>query len=145
LTVREAQVRRPDGTWENRALETVAVGDAVRVMPGDRLALDGVVAYGHSSVDQAPITGESLPVEKAPGDIVYAGTINHEGTLEYRVTAAVGDSTLARIARAVEQAQARRAPAQRFVDRFAAVYTPIVVGLAVAVAIVPPLLLGGAW
>jgi Zn2+/Cd2+-exporting ATPase len=100
---------------------------------------------GHSSVNQAPITGESLPVDKQRGDAVFAGTINETGSFEYRVSAPADHTTLARIIHAVEQAQGKRAPTQRFVDRFARVYTPIVFACALLVAVVPPLAMGGAW
>lgn len=100
---------------------------------------------GRSSVNQAPITGESLPVEKEPGETLFAGSINGEGELEYSVTRAADDSTLARIIHAVEEAQGARAPTQRFVDAFSRVYTPVVFLIAVATAVVPPLLLGGLW
>ncbi len=100
---------------------------------------------GRSTVNQAPITGESLPVEKSPGDSVFAGTINESGSFEYRVTALASNSTLARIIHAVEAAQGSRAPTQRFVDQFARWYTPVVFGLAIAVALLPPLFMGAAW
>ena len=116
----------------------VAVGAVVRVKPGSRLALDGVVTSGASAIDEAPVTGESLPVDKAVGDAVYAGTLNQSGLLELRVTAAARDTQLARIIHAVEQAQASRAPTQAFVDRFARVYTPVVFALALAVALLGP-------
>src|SRR5690606_34284864 len=105
----------------------------------------GEVVQGHSTVNQAPITGESLPVEKEAGDAVFAGTINESGSFEYRVTAAAGNTTLARIIHAVEEAQGARAPTQRFVDQFARIYTPLVFAFALVVAIAPPLLLDGAW
>ena len=127
------------------AAASVGVGSVVRVKPGERIALDGQIIRGRSSINQAPITGESLPVDKAEGGNVFAGTINQTGSFEYRVTAAAGQSTLSRIIRAVEEAQGVKAPTQRFVDRFAAVYTPAVLGIAVLVAIIPPLLFGGAW
>jgi len=117
----------------------------VRVRPGERVGLDGEVISGQSTIDQAPITGESLPVEKGPGDKVFAGTINQSGALEYRVTAAAGESTLARIIRAVEEAQGARAPTQRFVDQFSRIYTPAVFAFALAVAVIPPLFMAGAW
>nr|WP_260854117.1 heavy metal translocating P-type ATPase [Paraburkholderia sp. BCC1886] len=145
LTPDEASVQQADGRWQQVALDSIAPGALVRVKPGERIALDGEVAAGRSSVDQAPITGESLPVEKQAGDAVFAGTINQAGSLDYRVTAAAGDTTLARIVRAVEQAQGAKAPTQRFVDRFARVYTPVVFVVALLVAVLPPLLLGGAW
>lgn len=140
-----AQRRTVTGEWEEVPASQVALGDIVRVRPGERLPLDGRVTEGRGSVNQAPVTGESLPVEKAPGDEVYAGTINLEGGLELEVTAAAGDTVLARIIHAVEQAQSRRAPTQRFIDRFANVYTPAVFLLAVGVAVGGPLLFGLAW
>jgi Cd2+/Zn2+-exporting ATPase len=117
----------------------------VRVRPGERIALDGVVTEGNSTVDQSPITGESLPVEKGPGEPVFAGTINQAGSFHFRVTARANDSTLTRIIHAVEAAQGSRAPTQRFVDQFARVYTPIVFAIALLVAVVPPRMLGGGW
>ena len=121
---------------------SLAVGDVIVARPGDRIAMDGRVRAGESAVDQAPITGESVPVAKATGDEVFAGTLNGEGALEIEVTRASGDSTLARIVHLVEEAENQRAPAQRFVDRFARVYTPLVVVVAAAVAVVPPLFFG---
>ena len=115
------------------------------VRPGERLALDGRVVAGTSHVDQAPITGESVPVAKGPGDAVFAATINGAGALEVRSTRRAGDTTLARIIRLVEEAQARRSPAERWVDRFARVYTPAVIVLAAAVFLLPPLVAGGDW
>jgi Cd2+/Zn2+-exporting ATPase len=141
---REATVRRPGGE-QKVAVEEIAVGEVVLVRPGERIPLDGVVIAGHSAVNQAPITGESLPVDKEPGSEVFAGSINTDGVLEIRVTSLAEDSTLARIVHAVEEAQASRAPSQSFVDRFARVYTPAVVGLALIVALVPPLMFEGAW
>jgi Cd2+/Zn2+-exporting ATPase len=117
----------------------------VRVKPGERIGLDGEVVSGQSTIDQAPITGESLPVEKTVGDKVFAGTINQAGSLEYKVTAAANNSTLARIIHAVEAAQGARAPTQRFVDSFSKIYTPAVFLLALAVAVFPPLFMGAAW
>lgn len=140
---RGGAARRRLGAMPARA---VPVGARVRVKPGERLALDGRVLRGQSAVDQAPVTGESLPVDKGyPGDEVFAGTINHGGALEFEVTRPAGDTVLARIITAVEDAQAQRAPTQRFVDRFAAVYTPAVFALALAVALGGPLLLGWPW
>ncbi len=123
----------------------MVVGDIVIVRPGEKIPLDGRVVAGVSHVNQAPVTGESLPVEKEPGDEVFAGTINGRGALDVEVTRLRRDSTLARIIHLVERAQAQRAPTQTFVDRFARIYTPIVLVLAVVVALVPPLLAGGAW
>ncbi|MCY1396952.1 Cadmium-transporting ATPase [compost metagenome] len=134
-----------DGEWRSIPAKTVAPGAHVRVRPGERIALDGEVLNGRSSVNQAPITGESLPVEKELGDTLFAGTINGEGALEYRVTRSADDSTLARIIHAVEQAQGSRAPTQRFVDRFARIYTPAVIAIAILTALLPPLFFGGAW
>jgi Zn2+/Cd2+-exporting ATPase len=140
-----ATVRAPDGTWMTVVAADVPLGSRVRVRPGERIALDGEVVAGRSSVDQSAITGESLPVEKTAGDPVFAGTLNASGSFEFRVTAEAGNTTLARIVHAVEEAQVTRAPTQRFVDRFARVYTPAVVVVALVVAVAPPLLGGGAW
>ncbi|TJZ74193.1 heavy metal translocating P-type ATPase [Chitiniphilus eburneus] len=145
LAPEQATVRQPDGGWLAMDATAIAPDSTVRVRPGERLALDGVIVAGRSTLDQSPITGESLPVDKAEGDAVFAGTINQAGSFEYSVTAAAGNSTLARIIHAVEAAQGARAPTQRFVDRFARVYTPLVFALALAVAVVPPLVLGGGW
>ena len=134
-----------DGQWSERPAREVQPGTRLRVRPGERIALDGEVLSGRSSVNQAPITGESLPVEKDLGDPLFAGTINGEGELEYRATRAADDSTLARIIHAVEAAQGSRAPTQRFVDQFSSIYTPVVILIAVFTALLPPLLLDGAW
>lgn len=134
-----------DGQLEEVAAADVLVGDQILVKPGDRIPLDGSVRAGTSHVNQAPITGESLPIEKAPGAEVFAGTINGDGALEVEVTRLAGESTLAQIIRMVGEAQSRRAPSEQWVDRFALVYTPAILGLAIIVAVVPPLLLGGAW
>ncbi|MCO3798487.1 heavy metal translocating P-type ATPase [Pseudomonas aeruginosa] len=133
------------GEWKELPAKQVELEATVRVKPGERIALDGEVTSGRSSVNQAPITGESLPVEKEVGEPVFAGSINGEGALEYRVTRRADDSTLARIIHAVEEAQGSRAPTQRFVDSFARVYTPVVFLIALATAVLPPLLFGGAW
>jgi Cd2+/Zn2+-exporting ATPase len=127
------------------AVDDVRVRDIVVVRPGEKVPLDGRVSAGTSYVNQAPVTGESLPVEKAPGDDVFAGTINGRSALEVEVTRLRRDSTIARIIHLVERAQAQRAPSQTFVDRFARVYTPAVLVLAVAVAVLPPLVGGAAW
>ncbi|HJV96640.1 MAG TPA: heavy metal translocating P-type ATPase, partial [Albitalea sp.] len=140
-----ASVLQPDGSWTSVPIASVALDAIVRVRPGERLPLDGVVIAGASAVDQAPVTGESIPIDKAVGDGVFAGTINTTGTLSVRVTAAAANSTLARIIHAVEQAQGRRAPTQRFVDRFAAVYTPAVFALALAVTLLGPWLFAWPW
>ena len=145
LAPERATVQQSDGSWADVEAKVVAVGSRLRVKPGERIALDGEVVHGHSTVNQAPITGESLPIEKVKGDPVFAGTINESGSFEYRVTAGASNSTLARIIHAVEAAQGSRAPTQRFVDQFARYYTPIVFAVALAVALLPPLLLGAAW
>ncbi|SFD93270.1 Cd2+/Zn2+-exporting ATPase [Pseudomonas straminea] len=145
LTPEQATVRQADGSWQALDVAQVAIGSVVRVRPGERIGLDGQVLDGHSTVDQSPITGENLPIEKTVGDTLFAGTINQGGALEYQVSAAASNSALARIIKAVEEAQGARAPTQRFVDRFARIYTPLVFLLSLAVAVVPPLLLGGSW
>ena len=141
----EALMRGADGGWSATPVAAVPLEAVVRIRPGERVPLDGVVTSGNSAVNQAPITGESIPVDKGPGDSAFAGTINETGEIEIRVTAAAGNTTLARIIHAVEQAQGSRAPTQRFVDRFAAVYTPAVFAIAVAVAVLMPLLAGLSW
>jgi len=145
MTPEQATVLQADGNWREQEVKNVDIGARVRVKPGERIALDGAVVSGSSTIDQAPITGESLPVEKTVGDKVFAGTINQAGSLEYTVTAAANNSTLARIIHAVEQAQGARAPTQRFVDQFSKIYTPAVFVFALAVAVIPPLFMGAAW
>jgi Cd2+/Zn2+-exporting ATPase len=145
LAPETATVLQADGSWVETSAHAVAVGATVRVKPGERLALDGAVVTGQSWVNQAPITGESMPVEKRAGDPVFAGTINERGVLEFRVSAAKGTTMLDRIARAVQEAQSQRAPTQRFVDQFARVYTPIVFAIALLVAVVPPLAFAAPW
>lgn len=132
-------------TWRKLPAAQVAPGSVIRAKPGARLALDGTVIQGQSAVNQAPVTGESLPVDKCEGDTVYAGTLNLSGTLLVRVTAAAQDTQLARIIHAVEQAQSERAPMQTFIDRFAAIYTPAVFALALAVALLGPLAASWPW
>ena len=124
------------------AVEHLKIGDRILVKPGERIPMDGTILSGTSGINQAPITGESLPVEKNAGDEVFAGTVNGAGALEIKVMRLVTDNTLARIIQMVEQAQSMRAPAQRFIDKFARVYTPAMMALAVLVAVVPPLLFG---
>ncbi|WP_420890638.1 heavy metal translocating P-type ATPase [Cupriavidus gilardii] len=141
----QATVLQPDGAWLAVPAGSVPPGAVARLRPGERVALDGRVLRGQSALDQAPITGESVPVDKQAGDLLFAGSINQTGELEYEVTAPASDSTLARIIHAVEAAQASRAPTQRFVDRFARVYTPTIFVIALLVAVLPPLLTGGAW
>jgi Cd2+/Zn2+-exporting ATPase len=145
LTPERATVLQIDGSWLEVEAKSVAVDARVRVKPGERIALDGKIINGKSAINQAPITGESLPVEKAEGDLVFAGTINESGSFEYLVTAAASDSTLARIIHAVEEAQGARAPTQRFVDQFARIYTPVIFLIALAVALYPPLMMGADW
>ena len=123
--------------------EQVRIGEVVIVRPGERLAVDGKVVEGTSAVDESPVTGESTPAEKGVGDKVYSGSLNGSGGLLVRATKTAGDSTLQRIVRLVEEAQAKKAPAEQFVDRFSRVYTPVVVAAAVALAVAPPLLGGG--
>ncbi|HXG23086.1 MAG TPA: cation-translocating P-type ATPase, partial [Chthonomonadales bacterium] len=120
-------------------VEQVRLGDIVRVKPGERIPVDGEIISGNSAINEAPITGESVPVDKGPGDPVFAGTLNGQGAIEFRVTHVYRDTALARIIHRVEEAQAQRAPAQQMIDRFARHYTPVVVGLAIVVALVPPL------
>jgi len=145
MTPERATVQQSDGSWTEQEVKSIELGAVVRVKPGERIGLDGEVTAGQSTIDQAPITGESLPIEKTVGDKVFAGTINQAGSLEYKVTAAANNSTLARIIHAVEQAQGARAPTQRFVDRFSKLYTPAVFLFALGVAVIPPLFMAGVW
>ncbi|PSM16066.1 cadmium-translocating P-type ATPase [Nitratireductor sp. StC3] len=140
-----ARVIRSDGSEADVPAAEVVVGDRFIVRGGDRIPLDGEVTEGAGAVDQAPITGESALVPKEAGDEVYAGTINGEGTLTVRATKPASDSTLAKIIRMVGDAHSRRAPVEQWVSKFARIYTPIVMVAAVAIALLPPLLLGGAW
>jgi len=123
----------------------LAVGSVILVRPGDRVAADGIVLSGSSAVDESPVTGESVPKPKGAGDPVFAGTINADGALRVRVTAAARDNTIARIVRLVEEAQESKAPTERLIDRFARFYTPGIVAVAALVAVVPPLVSGGGW
>jgi len=134
-----------DGDLLEKPVEEVPVGVTVLVRPGERIPLDGIVLKGSTTVNQAPITGESAPVPKDVGDEVFAGTINEDGAIEFRSTKPAGDTTLARIIRLVESAQTRRAPSQQFVEKFAVYYTPAMMALAVAIALVPPLLFAAPW
>jgi Cd2+/Zn2+-exporting ATPase len=138
-----AHARVVDGGVEQTVpVESVPVGSTIALRPGERLPLDGVVVSGDSSVDESPVTGESVPVDKTAGSNVYAGTLNQYGALEVRTTRDAASSTISRIVELVEQAQATRAPSERLVDRFARIYTPLVVVAAVLVAVVPALLGG---
>ncbi len=145
LTPDTAEVRQPDGSWTMTPAADVPIDAIVRVKPGARIPLDGTVVSGSSAVNQAPVTGESIPVDKAQGDPVFAGTVNETGTIEITVTAAASNTTLARIIQSVEQAQGSRAPTQQFVDRFAAIYTPAVFIIALLVAVLTPMFLDFTW
>jgi Zn2+/Cd2+-exporting ATPase len=134
-----------DGDVEEKPIEEVPVGVSVLVRPGEKVPLDGVVTKGATSVNQAPITGESLPVSKEVGDDVYAGTINVEGSFEFRTTRPAADTTLAHIIRMVEEAQSRRAPIEQWVEKFARYYTPVMIMLSFLVALLPPVFWGGDW
>ncbi|MFC4437313.1 MULTISPECIES: heavy metal translocating P-type ATPase [Natrialbaceae] len=140
-----ATVRREDGSEETVPADTLEIGDVVVVRPGEKIPADGIVLEGESAVDQAPITGESVPADKTEGDEVYAGTIPESGYLEVEVESEAGDSTIARIVRLVEDAEREQTKREQFVDQFASVYTPIVVVFALAVAALPPLLVGASW
>ncbi|SNZ10170.1 Cd2+/Zn2+-exporting ATPase [Terribacillus aidingensis] len=140
----EAWVRK-DGDVVKIAVEDVVLGDTIVVKPGDRIPLDGDIIKGESSVNQASITGESIPVDKTIHNSVYAGTVNENGTLEINVTKLAEDTTIAKIIEMVEEAQSKQAPTQAFIDRFANIYTPVVFVLALLVIAVPPLFGWGAW
>ncbi len=144
LTPKTALIIDDSGQREVSA-ETLKAGQLVLIRPGDRIACDGVIEQGSSEIDESPVTGESVPRAKTVGDEVFAGTVNLGSALKVRVTRAAADNTIARIIRLVEEAQSAKAPVQRFVDKFARIYMPIVVGIAVLVAVLPPLALGGAW
>ena len=142
LSPDEARVRR-DGEELTVPAEEVVVGETVVVRPGENIPVDGVVLAGESAVDQSPVTGESVPVDKTAGDEVYAGTLNEAGYLEIQTTAGAGEHTLARVVELVEDAEAAKTDSERFVDRFAGYYTPVVVTLAILAAVVPPLVIDG--
>lgn len=144
LAPKVALVRR-NGREMEIPVEEVAVGDLFIVKPGQSLATDGEVLVGASSVNQAPVTGESVPVEKQPGDTVFAGSINGEGALEVRASKAFADNTISRIIQMVEEAQERKGQSQRFIERFGARYSPLVLLAGILIAIVPPLLFGADW
>ena len=136
-TPQVATIRDATGAWVERPIDQLAAGMVVLVRPGERIPLDGVVESGESAVNQAPITGESVPIDKRPGDQVFAGTINESGALEFTARGGRDETTIARIIRTVQEAQSERAPTQRFIDRFARFYTPAVCGLAFAMLLVP--------
>ena len=141
----DTAVIRRDGREETLPVHDIAVDDIMIVKPGQKIAMDGLVVKGLSNVNQAAITGESIPVEKTVNDEVFAGTLNEEGLLEVKVTKLAGDTTLAKMLYLVEEAQDQRAPSQSFVDVFAKYYTPAIMVLALLVAVIPPLLFGAAW
>jgi len=145
LAPEQAEVKQADGSWKTVMASEVPLQAIARIRPGGRVPLDGIVTEGTSAIDQAPVTGESIPVDKTIGDQVFAGTINQTAALEFRVTAVAANTTLARIIHAVEEAQGSRAPTQRFVDRFAAIYTPTVFVLALAVAVLTPFFMDWTW
>lgn len=134
-----------NGSVREVQADTLMVGSMIQVRPGDRIPADGVIVSGESSVDEAPVTGESTPTRKGPEESLFAGTINGDGLLTVRVTAAAADNTIARVVRLVEEAQESKAPTERFIDRFSRYYTPGVVVVAFLVAVIPPLLFGGVW
>lgn len=134
-----------DGKTREVPAETLSVGNIILVRPGDRISADGIIAGGESSVNEAPVTGESVPVNKGPDDSVFAGTINGNGVLRVRVTATAEDNTIARVVKLVEEAQEKKAPTERFIDRFSKYYTPAVVAVAALVAVPPPLVVGADW
>jgi len=143
LAPSEAWVKE-NGQLIKKAAEDISIGTTIVVKPGDRIPLDGEITNGESSINQAPITGESIPVDKVIGDAVYAGTINESGSLEIKVTKLVEDTTISKIIHLVEEAQEKKAPTQAFVDKFATIYTPIVFILALFIMVIPPLF-DGAW
>lgn len=144
LAPSEAVVLR-DGQETSVSVDDVRIGDTLVIRPGEKIAMDGIVLSGNSSVNQAPITGESIPVEKISGDTVFAGTINQQGSIEVKVRKLAKDNTISRIIQMVEEAQSQKAPSQRFVDRFAKYYTPAVIVIAIFIAVVPPLLFSQEW
>ncbi len=145
LSPERALVLQKDGSWKEMNVSEVVIGSTVRVRPGGRVSHDGEIIQGVTTMDQSAITGESLPIEKGVGDGVFAGTVNQQGEILFKVTADASNSTLSRIIHLVEEAQANRSATQRFVDSFAKVYTPIVIIIALLVATIPPIFFGGEW
>ncbi|OOF63984.1 cation-translocating P-type ATPase [Rodentibacter sp. Ppn85] len=144
LTPTTAIVQQADDSWSEMGADQITINSKIRVRPGEKIALDGIIEEGSSELNQSPVTGESLPVEKTVGDTVFAGSINESGSFIYRVTALANDSTLARIIHAVEEAQTTKAPTQRWIDKFAAIYTPSAVIFALLIALIPPFF-DGQW
>jgi len=144
IAPKEALIRR-NGKEILLPVDEIQVGDILIVKPGKKIAIDGKIVKGNSAINQAAITGESIPVEKGAGDEVFAGTLNQEGAIEVEVTKLVNDTTIAKIIHMVEEAQTQKAPSQQFVDRFAAVYTPVVIALAAGIVLVPPLAFAQPW
>ncbi|MDK8643776.1 heavy metal translocating P-type ATPase (plasmid) [Niallia taxi] len=144
IAPKEALVRR-NGQEMMIHVDDITVGDIMIVKPGQKIAMDGVVVSGYSAVNQAAITGESVPVEKTVDDEVFAGTLNEEGLLEVKITKLVEDTTISKIIHLVEEAQGERAPSQAFVEKFAKYYTPIIMIIAALVAVIPPIFFGGSW
>lgn len=138
-------VQQPDNSWQSMHPKDVPLAAIVRVKPGEKIGLDGIIVRGNSAINQSAITGESLPVEKKPEDPVFAGTLNESGSFDYKVTSLAQNTTLAKIIRSVESARSGKAPTQRFVDQFARIYTPVIFVLALAVALVPPLFFALPW
>lgn len=139
-----ARVMQGDQLIEMR-VEDVSIGQRLLIRPGEKIPLDGTVASGNSSVNQAPITGESIPVSKGKGDPVFAGTINEDGALEVNTTKGANDTTIARIIQMVQEARGRKAQSEKWVDRFSRIYTPIMMAMAIAIALIPPLFFGQPW
>jgi Zn2+/Cd2+-exporting ATPase len=144
IAPKQALIRRGNDE-KNIPVDEIQIGDIMIVKPGQKLAMDGIVVKGSTTINQAPITGESIPVTKSMGDEVYAGTLNEEGALEVKVTKRVEDTTIAKIIHLVEEAQAERAPSQAFVDRFAKIYTPVILIAGLLTAVIPPLVFQADW
>ncbi|WP_454916072.1 heavy metal translocating P-type ATPase [Xanthobacter sediminis] len=144
LVPKTALVER-DGAIREASADSLAVGEVILVRPGDRIPADGIIVAGESAIDEAPVTGESTPIRKGVGATVFAGTVNGDAALRVQVSAAAADNTIARVVRLVEEAQEKKAPTERFIDRFARYYTPAVLAVGALVALVPPLAFGAPW